>query len=149
MEKINFQEDVILIVFNFIGTIYGKTFIQKFFFLLQNELLTNLGLDYIPYHYGPYSNQLKEIINRLKEKKLVSESMELTKSLNFCSTFKLSNLGKQYIKRKLKTINPKLVSDINFFVSKFEDMIPSEILRYVYEHYPNWTCNSLIKEEIL
>lgn len=142
MEKIKFQEDIILIVFHFMDTIYGKTFIQKFFFLLQNELLPNLGFDFIPYHYGPYSEQLKDIITILKEKKLVSESMELTNTLNFCSTFKLSNSGKEYIKQKLKTINPELVSDINSFVSKFEEMTPSEILRYVYEHYPTWTCNA-------
>jgi hypothetical protein len=49
----NDLRDLIILLPYFCGDkIYGRTFLQKFFFLIKKELKPDLEINYSKYHYG-------------------------------------------------------------------------------------------------
>jgi len=139
MNNEDYQKDVFMLVLSLFGKIYGKTFLQKFFFILEEEGLPKLNLEYIPYHYGPFSRKLDELIKKLKAENLIKEEVTFTKNFNICRTFKLTPNGEKLINN-----DSKLVQQIAPFVNEFQGMLPSNILKYVYEKYPKMTINSVL-----
>jgi len=66
--------DVFLILLKHAGnTISGRTLIQKRAFFLDLKL--NLGLDYKPHYYGPYSPQLDAAIGQCLALRFVNETV--------------------------------------------------------------------------
>lgn len=144
MKKIN-NEDIILYVLNYFENIYGKTFVQKFFFLLEKEIFPNMNLNYIPYHYGPFSRTLDNMVKSLKIKRLITEDVSVTNGDNLCRIFRLTSDGVKKINDLSLTKEEK--EKIQRFASKFKNCSPSRILKYVYQKYPNMTINSVLLKD--
>ena len=133
-------DESILLVVNFLVCVYGRTYIQKLFFLIENELFKNMDLNYVKYHYGPFSRDLAVQVENLKDKGLIEEKISVSRGhKGHC--YKLTKKGKLQAKQLLKTTNSK---KLNVFCKRFKNYTPSELLRFVYSKYPEWTTNSLI-----
>ena len=67
------------------GMIAGRTLLQKTLYFLNEKL--GLGIDFIPYYYGPYSAEVTEVISSLKATGIVEEKVETFSPFNFNVTF--------------------------------------------------------------
>lgn len=56
----------LLLILKKMGSVPGRTRFQKLVFLLQRKVNTGLQYNFIPYHYGPYSQELQIDINVLE-----------------------------------------------------------------------------------
>jgi len=131
---------LILEMFNVFGSIHGRTFLQKIFYVLDKEEHVE-AFEYIPYHYGPYSKQLNNLVSCLVSEGMVEEKIiETDKSEYYL--YKLTETGKQEIKRHsalISSFRPK----ISALHTRFQDFKPIELLKYVYRKYPASTVMSI------
>ena len=139
-KKIN---GLILLVIHSLGIVQGRTYLQKIFFLIEKRLDLGVDLNYIKYHYGPFSRELMDYVNNLSEKGLLEE-----KTLNLggpyeTHTFELTKKGKIAAEKIGKNSNIQR-KKIEEFCDKFRSHSPSELLRFVYDKYPQWTTNSVL-----
>jgi len=81
--------------------IAGRTLLQKTLYFLNEKL--SLGLDFTPYYYGPYSNEVAEVTSSLKAAGLLDERVETFPAFNFSVTFeprrytyRLTDIGKEF-----------------------------------------------------
>lgn len=81
------------------GMIAGRTLFQKTLYFLNEKL--HLGIDFIPYYYGPYSAEVADAISGLKAAGIVEEEVETFSPFNFNVTFEprryiyqLTDIGK-------------------------------------------------------
>lgn len=81
--------------------ISGRTLLQKTVYFLNEKL--KLGVDFIPYYYGPYSPEVAETISSLKSTGIVSEEIVELPAYDFKVTFE----PRQY-RYKLTTIGKKM-----------------------------------------
>ncbi len=95
------------------GMIAGRTLLQKTLYFLNEKL--GLGIDFIPYYYGPYSAEVTEVISSLKATGVVEEKVETFSSFNFNVTFE----PRRYIEtsEKLARFCPSF-SNKKFFENK-------------------------------
>ncbi|MBT3304412.1 DUF4065 domain-containing protein [Candidatus Woesearchaeota archaeon] len=137
--KIN---ELIILVVGFIGCVYGRTFIQKLFFLIENELFKDMDLNYIKYHYGPYSTELRDAVEALKRKELIKDvCIIMDGHVGHC--YELTEKGKHKF-TSLDTKTSRVASKLNSFCDRYKEYKPSELLRLVYSKYPLWTVNSVL-----
>jgi len=135
------QRDLILYVFDCIEEIHGRTFIQKLFYIIKMQTDLNL-FEFIPYNYGPFSVELNEAITDLVNEGILTEKKVgdyYLYSINgkFINEFRKKNI---FLNSKQKA-NLKGVCDVT---KKYK---PRELLRYVYQHYPESTVNSLLRKD--
>ena len=143
MKKDYEVNNLILLVIDFIGCVYGGTFIQKLFFLIENELFTDLDLNYIKYHYGPFSRDLRNDVDELVEQGLIRESINISHG-HEGHCYELTAKGKNEIQSITDSIDKKKVKELQEFCSQYINYKPSELLRLVYSKYPDWTENSVL-----
>jgi uncharacterized protein YwgA len=142
MNKTSNLNELILLVVGFIGVVYGRTYMQKIFFLIEKELLTDIDLNFIKYHYGPYSRFLRDSIEDLKNRDLIKDEISFNDGhVGHC--FKLTKKG-QLVFIKLKNKDDLTIKKLYSFCDRFNEYTPSELLRFVYSKYPDWTTNSLL-----
>ncbi|ACR41247.1 conjugal transfer protein [Saccharolobus islandicus] len=120
------------------------TRIQKTVFLVEKELKLDLGYNFIPFYFGPFSKELQDDIYKLSELgyvKIREEPVEdlisgvivgFKKIYEINVTFDLSSLDKNFVD----------------FVTEKLKMPLNSLLKYVYMKYPEYTVNSLIKDKI-
>jgi len=145
MKKIDEIDEVILLVLYFIKCIYGRTYLQKFFFLMDREKKINYDLNFIKYHYGPFSRELRDRLKFLVKEKLIKESINITQG-NIGHCYQLTDSSKIHIKDIIKNKNKKFVKELETFCRKYEHYSPSELLRLVYSKYPEWAINSVLND---
>ena len=148
-------EDRVLFVIND-NTIHGSTRFQKYAFLLYMQYKTELKKlkdryselgfykDWKPYHYGPYSEQLKEDITKCQKANLLKcvEAKD-KKYHDYFLTIKGRVRWRTFLNHnndEIKNINEKIkqLQSKNFY----------ELLRQIYSAYPEYTVNSQIKNEL-
>jgi len=56
----------LLVILGMLREVRGRTRLQKTVFLLSENEDVNLGYDFIPYHYGPYSQDLQLEVDLLE-----------------------------------------------------------------------------------
>ena len=82
--------------------IMGRTRFQKMIFLLQTKHgdknpKHNLGFNFIPYDYGPYSKALQMDINGLIEDRLLEEKPTKNDSGKYMYRYEITNAGKMLV----------------------------------------------------
>lgn len=82
--------------------IMGRTRFQKMIFLLQTkhgdkDPEHDLGFNFIPYDYGPYSKALQMDINGLIEDRLLEEKPTKNDSGKYMYRYEITNAGKMLV----------------------------------------------------
>lgn len=123
--------------------IEGNLFIQKEMFLIVKEVYNDLEdeLNFTAYNYGPYSQQLVNLLEDLEENSLI----EIDKS-DGNNKYQITNSGKEYLKNK--TFSDDVKSKIHNLKAGSNKLGYKGLLRYVYFTYPEYTENSKIKNDI-
>jgi len=119
------------------------TKLQKIFFLLENEKGVQLGLDFKPWFFGPYSLKLQDYIDKLIELGEVNvEEEEVRDPLNE----EVIACKRHYVlKSELKPEEEEIETFFREWVRKSR----TDILNYVYKKYLEYTKYSVIRDKVL
>lgn len=123
----------------------GRTRLQKLVFLAQKESQQDLPSEYNfdPYDYGPFSAQLLHDLDDLKQKRWVDEAIEpLPNGKKY--RYELTPLGKEQLDDGTEEAD-KIQEAAEDIVGTFNDMPISRLLEHVYNKYPKYAENSVIK----
>ncbi|BDC17766.1 conjugal transfer protein [Acidianus sp. HS-5] len=120
------------------------TRLQKVVFLVEKELNRDLGYEFIPYYFGPFSKELQDDVYELKKEGYVEVKEEAVEDI---ITGALVGFKKAY---EITDNAPSISLDDEFvrFVSEKLVVPLNDLLRYVYIKYPEYTAHSLIKDKI-
>jgi uncharacterized protein YwgA len=121
------------------------TKLQKIFFLLEKEKGIQLGLDFKPWFFGPYSSKLQDYIDKLIELGEVDvEEEEVRDPLSG----EIIGYKRNYVlKSELKPEEEE--KEIEMFFREWVRKSRTEILNYVYKKYPEYAKYSIIRDKIL
>ena len=121
------------------------TKLQKIFFLLEKEKGIQLGLDFKPWFFGPYSSKLQDYVDRLIELEEVDvEEEEVRDPLSG----EIIGYIKNYVlKSELKPEEEE--KEIEMFFREWVRKSRTEILNYVYKKYPEYAKYSIIRDKVL
>jgi hypothetical protein len=152
------------------GRLNGITRLEKLVFLLEQEqdigkLLTEKP-DYESHNFGPFSKKLYEAVDLLEaagllRRRTVSagsaedswESQDVLGSEDVMQyaerQFELTADGQRYYRALLSELPKEAEKQLTEFKQVFGAMSLRQLLRYVYERYPNFTDKSVIKHQVL
>jgi len=131
---------MLLAILDTLGMVYGRTYLQKLLFIIRKEL--QIGFDYEEYHYGPFSRELNNCINALVKGGLIEESVMQTKA-NDCYVYRLTDSGKEAARKTPnKNSDNFKKKEILEICERFRGFKPTDLLRYVYQKYPDWATKS-------
>lgn len=138
--KIKLDERIILLV-HYLNKVYGRTFMQKFFFLEKMDLTKEAIPRYTKYHYGPFSMDVVNEINILVISKLLKENMKNFKG-HEGHYYELTEQGELKAEEIIKKSPQDELKEFEKFCLKYKGYKPSELLKLVYVKYPDWTVKS-------
>lgn len=108
------------------GMIAGRTLLQKTLYFLNEKL--ELGLDFVPYYYGPYSTEITEVTSSLKASGIVEEKVETFLPFNFNVAFEprryiyqLTGMGRQ-IAGLIRDRNSEKAKRIKQVIEKMKEL---------------------------
>ena len=151
IQALNNLDRVILLVNGM--AIKGNTRMQKYGFLTAqlyyNELKNlNFYSDWRPHSYGPYSDELANDVTLCVENDLIQLQEEKTPNDRTVSTYSLKIKGRQRL-NKLSKNYANIIKDLYEKFTELNRQKTDKILRDIYEAYPSFTVNSMIKEDVL
>lgn len=154
------------------GRVRGVTRLEKLLFLAKEETDSSDWLDedpnFEPYNFGPFSRKVYEAVDMLASAGLLVDSARRAKDTDdtweerfVISTdtdagdpfrtrdFQLTDRGWKYFQALLDEIPPQFIEQLATLKSKFGALPLRQLVRYVYQRYPAYTEQSIIRDEIL
>lgn len=151
----------------------GITRLEKLVFLLKQETDFDSEVHepfaFEAYHYGPYSREIYDAVDFLKAMLLVSErqvdvgsGLDVSEEVEALDAYDALGEDDRYIERQLElTEDGKAVAKVlstrvspigkealTTIKDKYGAMPLRQLLRYVYDRYPAYAENSLIRDAI-
>ena len=135
------KKEALLVVFYEMGNVFGRTFLQKLMFLINKEIVETFK--YQAYLYGPFSSELNDTLNEFVSAGLIEEKLLPGKSNHDYYQYSLTESGKnETAKIFFSKENIKKKQKIGEMCKKFIDFNATELLRYVYQKYPDMARES-------
>lgn len=147
--------------------IRGITRLEKLLFLADKEGDVQEGimerLEFVPYHYGPYSKEIYKAVELLEEANLLREvrtsdpdtvdDMEevftgATEEEAVERRFRLTDDGTA-VSDLLGSKYPTLWKTMTSIKDSYAHMSLRQLIRYVYKRYPDYAERSRIRDEVL
>jgi len=162
VDEINQETDLLFLLFNYTEEVEGVTKLQKLLFLLQEEsefkeIYENVEIEFEPYKYGPFSEQIYDevelLINMGAIKEVDSKNADDIRgpdsSRHANKRFEVTNRGQTIAREVNATMDDDLQDEFSRIMDDYIEMPLDDLLEYVYRQYPDYTTESEIKEEIL
>jgi uncharacterized protein len=156
------------------GRLQGVTRLEKMIFLLEREtslrnLLTEDG-GFTAYNFGPFSAKVYQAVDTLTAAKLITDSATASDTTadsweRFAAIddsedappedpyatrdFALTDRGRRYYDALVRQLPSAAVDELAKFKARFASLPLRQLVRYVYQRYPDYTERSLIRDEIL
>ena len=121
------------------------TFAMKETFLLQREADLNLGYEFIPYKYGPFSKEVYEDIEEL-EKNLLVEKIKPSRDIEKTEVT-IAEDFKDWVEKLIDKLPKNHKTLIQFYVQKYGTLSYNELINYVYSKYPEFSTKSKRKKK--
>jgi uncharacterized protein YwgA len=125
----------------------GKTRLHKLLFLSKMEggLKEVNYFEFRPYYYGPYSFDLKDIIEDMTFHGWITEER-----IGDMYIYKLTEEGKKFLENLeeyLKSENPEIIrlikESIDNVIKQYKDYSIKKLIEYVYKKYPDFAPKPL------
>jgi len=132
-------------------TIAGNTRIQKYGFLISQlyaKKLDGFYVDWKPYLYGPYSEELKKDLDEAIANNLVTKYTTMTPSNREFSNYTLTIKGRLKLRRITEQYH-KVIKDLYDKFTELNRRPMQTILKDIYLAYPKYTVNSEIRNEVM
>lgn len=162
------RPDFLLIVLRRCGSVWGKLRWQKTVFLGGKETsASSLLPDFYPFaahNFGPFEEEVEQDTAALEQVGLVDRSPpparrsprgQVAVGLDgpqVDHVYKLTPRGVRLADALIETArreHPELLAEIDRVAARVQAMNTGQLLRYVYENYPDYTTASLIRDEVL
>lgn len=151
------------------GHLDGVTRLEKLVFLLERETPVRTWIteaaDFRSDRFGPFSTKIYQAAEKLSNAGLLLDSARVSdneedrwEAVNLLGdepdpyttrTFELTDRGMRYY-RALIELLPRTAEDtLNQFKERFSTLPLRQLVRYVYERYPEFTDKSEIRDQIL
>lgn len=153
------------------GYLEGVTRLEKLIFLLERETAVRDWItekaDFRSWKFGPFSSKVYEAADTLVAADLIRDSASDARSaedrweaLNALvdeeemdpyttRTFELTERGQRYYQALMAELPQSAEQVLSDFKTRFGRMPLRQLVRYVYERYPQFTDKSEIRDEIL
>lgn len=152
------------------GRLEGITRLEKLVFLAERETPIRTWLsergDFTSHRFGPFSSKVYQAADKLaaagllRDSKLGAETSDEdweTGNLVIGSDaapyvtrdFELTDIGERYYSALLRELPGEAERTLQGFKSSFAAMPLRQLVRYVYQRYPEFTDRSEIKDDIL
>ena len=124
------------------------TKLQKIFFLLEKEKGVQLGLDFEPWFFGPYSSKLQDFIDILIE--LGEVDVEEEGEVRDPLSGEVIAFKRRYVSvGEFTPSNDEKEKEIEAFFREWVRKSRSEILNYVYKKYPEYGKYTMIRDKVM
>ena len=121
------------------GKVECKTKLQKLMFLAKVEEKVPLTYDFKKYHYGPFSFDLSDDLNALKQTDFINESMTVIGSSEGSATvksvFTLTEDGKKELEGNKNKLNQEGINALSITINKWNSLPLDKVLEHVYSKY--------------
>lgn len=144
-------EDLILAMLAYAdGSIRGKTRIHKGLFILKEDIDPRLvPAEFEPKHYGPWSREVEEALNKLIAEGLVIRRIEPGGDESPAEVYELTPKGRERAYRALEELRRRADWDEIEAMLKLATKAPlMNLLAYVYLFHPEYAENSRIKSKV-
>lgn len=153
------------------GYLEGVTRLEKLIFLLERETPVQDWMtekaDFRSWKFGPFSSKVYEAADTLAAAGMIRDSAtdartaeDRWESLNALvdeedldpyttRTFELTERGANYYAALLRELPPETEQVVREFKRRFARLPLRQLVRYVYERYPQFTDQSEIRDQIL
>lgn len=118
--------------------VVGLTRLNKELFLLQEEGGVKLGITFEPKYYGPYSAEISESAQRLKDGLFISVAMYDTQYSNAVEIYSLTPRGIIRATRLYDRLESQDKNAFNLIKSKYNGKNLENLLDYVHTKYPQY-----------
>jgi len=127
------------------NTTVTATKLQKLFFLLEKEYGIDLGLEFKPWFFGPYSSKLQDFIDKLIEigEVDVEEEPVIDPLSGEVVAYK-----RHYVLKSEYTPEEE-DKEVEAFFREWVKKDRSEILNYVYKKYPEYGKYTMIRDKVI
>jgi uncharacterized protein YwgA len=150
-----YRQKWIILILHVLKSVRGRTRLIKLLFLLRREIGMRKG-NYFRFeagNYGPFSKEIIADVEELEKKGFISIKKETLKNEfsedeKISYEFSLTTKGENLIQEALEDLPPDTLQKLQK-LRPFNDMPLLELLKYVYERYPEFIRNSVIVEKIL
>lgn len=134
-------------------TVHGKTRLQKYGFLASKLYQSDLERldfyqDWRPHHYGPYSRSLDLDMRQCVKDNILDEANGLESGGNAYHVYTLKPKGHAML-RKLALEHESVIKTLHAKFLDFNKKPWQSLLKDIYEAYPEYTVNSLIKDDVM
>lgn len=117
------EVEKILVILYHVNTIKGRTRLQKLLFLLKNKNQLDIDYNFIPYHYGPYSQDLQLDINLLE----AADYIQVDHQEDNLYVHLLTDRGIKAVNRILSQMTESDLPNITQHLDEYKD-IPTKTL---------------------
>jgi len=124
----------VLKILDSVGSVRGRTKFQKLVFLAQEEAGLPRLFSYRPYHYGPYSQELFNLIDELKLGGYIEEKCNISEDF-IEYEYLITPRGKEQLSSLEKKPPTTISSDTLKKIKKLNKQPRNEIISYVYQKY--------------
>lgn len=152
------------------GHLDGVTRLEKLVFLLERETPVRSWVtesaDFRSHKFGPFSVKIYKAVEALSGYHLLEDSARASESeedrweaVNVLGadledpyttrTFKLTERGFRYYAALIKLLPPDAEDTLTRFKERFATLSLRQLVRYVYERYPEYTDKSEIRDQVL
>jgi uncharacterized protein YwgA len=114
------------------GTIEGRKRLQKIICVLKHQYDVPFSYNYIPYHYGPYAENLASTIDMLVGIGFLEEQQNVMFDDIIQYIYKLTPEGKKFAERsmaQMKKQDPELLGKMTEAVAEMNDMSIADLVK--------------------
>lgn len=153
------------------GQLEGVTRLEKLIFLLERETPARDWItepaEFRSYRFGPFSSKVYEAADKLTAADLLRDSAKTSGDVEdrwesvsalmdegdldpyTTRDFALTERGERYYRVLLSELPPNAEGVLTDFKQRFARLPLRQLVRYVYERYPQFTDESEIRDEVL
>lgn len=132
--------------------VVGKTRLVKELFLVEKETESGrsgvFSFSFTPGPYGPSAFELTDCLDEMIANGEVASTTSTDRTVRAAVLSIYGRTGTEAA-NLWQGLNEGLRSDISSIKTRFEAIPYKPLVRYVYRRYPEYTTNSLIREEVL
>jgi len=128
--------------------IEGRTRLQKFIFLAQQELKNDgyeleAEYDFVPYDYGPFAKEIYDDVEELKRRDLVKEESKELDDGVIKYDFVLTKKGEEFVEGLDEGQN-EIREKLGEVKNRHSSTELQELIDQVYSEYPGYAENSVL-----
>ena len=146
-KKMNLGDLIFILFYKFNGEIKGRTTLQKLVDIIRLDSELEIDVNYKPYDYGDFSQQINDVIQVYIDNSWVcKDEIPYDENKRF-DIFRLTVNGFKIAKTLYENLLSKELEYLQI-IDKFIRKSQNDIISYSYFWYPEFAIQSIIKRDV-